>query len=862
MNPAVSLSCSLEDYSPGVDRYDECKTGQGQIRGCWGKLANHLAALDAGALDERAARIEELLQENGAMFNIESEVGRQARPWQLGVLPLVIDADAWGRLETGLRQRTRLLEAVLADLLGPRRLIRERIVPAELLWANPHFHRVYHGLPSTRGIRIHISATDVARAADGSWWVAADRTRAPSGLGYLLENRIITSRVYPHLIRGCNVQRLAGFFDAIRGHLRSLATRSRENPRVVLLTPGTDSNRGFEDAYLARYLGLTLVQGRDLAVRGERLNVKTLGGLLPIEVLWRHLSDRKCDPLELAPDSDEGVTGLVRSIRQGQVAVANAIGSVVAQMPALMPFLAGASEFLLGEPLLLPNIATYWCGGERERRFVLERLDELVIRPAFAPSGTPPTVPAELSSSGREELVAAIRAAPQRYVAQPRVMHSTAPVWRDGRWQPWHVSLRAYQLQTRDGVEVLPGGLVRANPVEPVGGSSPNAGQLTLDCWVRAAGPVDTETTLLPPPDAKITIRRSGDELPSRVAEHLFWLGRYAERCEGIARLLRTTLIRLAGEEDWSTLPEVPRLIAALASLGQIEPDYAIDELGGAMPKLERVLPESVFDAGRPRGLQASIRAMMTNALAVRDRISLDAYRIVRNVSGELGGERSEPADEPDAGRVLERLDRLITDLLAFAGLSGESMTRTHGWRFLELGRRIERADQTAEILNAVFASPVKDERRLCEALLGATDSLMTYRSRYLALVRAEPAIDLLVTDETNPRSIRYQLDAIHDLLGTLPSVPHEVGLGPDEKIAEALLYRLKLSDPDRLGQVDHRGLRLRLDELLQRMIDELPTLSDAIAARYLLHAATTQDLTGVIGGASSAEQSGPGERG
>ena len=841
------MSCSLDDYAPATDRYDECKTQAGQIRPCWGPLANHFAALEAAGIDERSVRIEQLLQENGATFNVESEVGRQTRPWQLGAVPLVFDAESWTRLETGLKQRTRVLESLLADLLGPRRLIQERVVPAELLLANPFFQRAYQGLPSTGGIRLHISATDVARATDGSWWVTGDRTRAPSGLGYLLENRIITSRVYPHLIRRCNIQRMASFFDSLRIHLRSLATRVRDNPRVVLLTPGQNSYRAFEDAYLARYLGLTLVQGRDLAVRGGRLNVKTLGGLLPIEVLWRHISDRKCDPLELEPDSSEGVTGLLRSVRQDQVSVANSIGTVIGQMPALLPFLAGAAEFLLGESLLLPNAATYWCGGERERRYVLEHLDSLVIRQAFAVVGAAPTIPSELSQSAREELVAAIQAKPHQYVAQARVSHSTTPVWAEGRWQPWHVALRTYQLQTAGGVEVLPGGLARANPQEHILGSPPTSGQLTLDCWVSSGQPVDTETTLLPPPDAKITIKRSGDELPSRVAEHLFWLGRYAERCEGIARLLRTTLIRLSGEDEWSVLPEVSRLIAALAAVGQIEPDYAIDELGSAMPKLDQVLPASVFDTNRPRGLQSSIRSMMTNATAVRDRISLDAYRIVRSVSIELGSLHSGPLSDVDMGLIMDRLNRLITDLLAFAGLSSESITRTHGWRFLELGRRIERADQTSEILAAMFAPPIKDERRLCEALLGATDSLMTYRSRYLALIRAEPTIDLLVTDETNPRSIRYQLDQIHSLLAPLPSVSTEIGLGVDEKIAEALLHRMRLSDPQTLGQYDDRGLHERLHELLQLMIKELPKLSDAIAARYLIHAGATQDLTGVI---------------
>lgn len=320
MTPTAAATSSLHDYRPSPGRYDECKSGGGDVRPGWTPIAERLGSLGSSGIGDRIAQVEQMVRENGATFNVESEAGRQSRPWQISPVPLLVDAESWSRLEAGLAQRTRVLEAVLNDLLGPQRLVKERVVPGELLWANPFFSRTYHGLPDTGGIRLHVPATDVARATDGSWWVTGDRSRAPSGLGYLLENRIVTSRVFPHLIRRCNVKRLAIFFDMLRNQLRSLAPRRRDNPRVALLTPGQESYRAFEDAYLARYLGLTLVQGRDLAVRGERLNLKTLGGLLPIEVLWRHISDRKCDPLELEPGSKGGVTGLLDVVRQGAVA--------------------------------------------------------------------------------------------------------------------------------------------------------------------------------------------------------------------------------------------------------------------------------------------------------------------------------------------------------------------------------------------------------------------------------------------------------------------------------------------------------------------------------------------------------------
>ncbi|TWU51798.1 circularly permuted type 2 ATP-grasp protein [Rubripirellula reticaptiva] len=833
---------SLDEYRPAVDRYDECKAGDGTMRPSWETFAKHIETLGINGMSERTSTIDQLLSEHGTTFMFEDAEGSQNRPWNLSAVPLIIDSSAWAKLESGLAQRTRLLEAVLKDLLGRQRLIKERIIPAEILAANPMFQRAYHNLPSLGGIRLHITATDIARASDGSWWVVSDRTRAPSGLGYLLENRIITSRVFPHLVRQGSTRRLAKFFESLRNHLRSLAPEMRDNPRVALLTRGEDSYRGFEDAYLARYLGLTLVQGTDLAIRGGQLNLKTLGGLLPIEVLWRHVSDRKCDPLELGETSREGVSGLLRSVRGGHVAVANAIGSVMAQTPALMPFLAGANEFLFSEKLTLPSVATYWCGGATELNFVLANLETLSVRNAFGENSAPPIIASELSIEARKELVAAIKRKPFNYVAQEKLLHSTTPVWKDNHWQPWHVALRCFQLQTNRGVEVLPGAMARLSPTENQLGRSGTSGQLTQDVWVASDQPVDNETTLLPSPDATIVLKRSGDELPSRVAEHLFWLGRYAERGESIARLLRSTLIRLASENELDALPEVPRLIAALAAIGQIEPDYAIAPLEVAMPKLEDILPASVLDVSQPRGLQSTIRSVVHNASIVRDRLSIDAYRIIQHAEADLNA----PLAERTIGRLIERMNGLIGDLLAFAGVISESFTRTHAWQFLEIGRRIERAYQTAELLSATLVPVGEGERAICEAVLETSDSLMTYRSRYLNLVQVAPTLDLLVTDESNPRSIRYQLDEIARVFEQLPNGKRVVGLGVDEKIAFDMLHHLRMADPNVLSNSGDSDRRVQLNRLLEHILDGLPELSNAIAARYLIHTGTTQSLTGV----------------
>ncbi|QDV60957.1 hypothetical protein Mal65_00780 [Crateriforma conspicua] len=847
---------NLADYLPGGALFDGCKSADGSVRRGWQPIVDWSTQIGPAGLDKRTSQLEMMIRDSGATFRSAAETASvttdgersPGRPWKLATVPHAIDASSWSFVEVGLQQRARLLEAVLDDLLGPQTLIRQRILPPELLWKNPSFRRVYHGLPvavddTGQAQRLIVTGTDLARGVDGSWWVVGDRTRAPSGLGYLLENRVVTSQTLSNLIRQCNVRRVAAFFVKLRSRLQSLAPRMHENPRIALLTPGEKSYRYFEDAYLARYLGYMLVQGSDLAVRGDRLNFRTLGGLVPIEVVWRHVSDRQCDPLELDPHSAQGVTGLLRMVRRGSVAIGNAIGSALVQMPALLPFLPAACKHLLGEDLKLPSIDTYWCGGLKEREHVLANLDQFMIRPAFVIDREPPQFAGSLSSDQKAELASRIRANPAAFVAQQTMNHATTPVWHEGRFRSWHFSLRSFQILDGDQVEVLPGGLARADPEENRMFRSPTSGQLTMDCWVVDEQPAAWDVSLLPDPNSRLELQRGGSDLSSRVAEHLFWLGRYVERCESIARLLRTTLRRLAGEGSTSRQSEIPQLIAALAGIGQIEPDYAIDELGGSFPSLETVLPESVFDTIQPEGLQSAAKLVVSNATAVRDRLSTDAYRVLKRVAEELSRRPSRATS--DIGFVIEKLNRLLVDLLAFAGLSSDSMTRTHAWRFLQLGRRIERTNQTIELISAGLVSTIKNERNVFEAVLEASDSLMTYHARYMNLVRPIPVIDLLVTDDSNPRSLAFQLKDIDRFVSELPRDPNSTSLRDDQLQAKSLLHEVEMANPNALG-VSNGQRREQLEVLLQRISEGLPRLSDAIAAQYFFHTATTQELTGI----------------
>ncbi|WP_143544121.1 circularly permuted type 2 ATP-grasp protein [Rhodopirellula sp. MGV] len=838
--------------NPASD-FDERVDATGKVRAHWAMMSSELESLGTPLLHTRSRAVNQFIRDNGVTFQPaepghQSSQGQMNRPWRLSVIPFLFEQNEWQVLREGLIERTRLLETVLNDLLGPQRLIRERIIPGQLLWSDPTYHRAYHELdPGAQ--KLHVSATDLARDIDGQWKVIGDRTRAPSGLGYLLENRVVTSRVMPTLIRRTNTHRLASFFETLNDHLRLQAKSKRENPRIALLTPPSGSYREFEDTYLARYLGLLLAQGSDLAVRGGELHMKTLGGLKPIQVLWRHISDRHCDPLELNPQSVEGVTGLLRCVRRQSVAVVNTVGSVLAQAPALMAYLGKASEFFFGKSLSLPSAETYWCGDANDLSFVLQRLDEFVFRDAYMVTNNRPIVTDELDAASRDAFLAKLKSTPELYVAQRRLQFSRTPLWSGESIESRKVALRCFQLTTPSGINILPGALARAGKDELDLSRSLVSGGMTLDCWITSNRPVDQHKTLLKDSKATISIRRGGADLPSRVAEHLFWLGRYAERAESAARLLRTTLLRISGEDNWETLSDVRRLVYALASGGQIEPSYAVDSFSVNLPTVEQILPASVLDRAQARGLCRTMDSILHNAASVRDRLSIDAYRIIQRAARDLNRpvilEATGQPGQVTINEAIDRTGRLIVDLLALAGLTSESVVRTHVWQFIELGRRIERAENICDLTTTMLCPATDSGKSICEAALEVSDCLMTYRSRYINLVQLAPVIDLLITDETNPRSLQFQIDRIASLMDKLPTTEGPTGSDAILRLVSSLQFRVTTADPTKLATIAKDGRLEHLQHLLEEVADDLPKLFNQINARYLIHTESTQQLTG-----------------
>ena len=743
----------LQNYVGVAGHWDEAVLPDGSIRPAWQRFADALASQMVADFQGRQDLCRRVLRESGVTYTPPDRELHEQRPWLLDSWPLLISPDEWQLLSTAVSQRARVLNSLLSDIYGPRRLLKTGDLPPEIVFANPAFIRAAHELTPPDGIYLNLYAVDVARSPDGRWWVIGDRTDTPAGAGYALENRIVMNRVYPELIRDCQVHRLARFFQQLRDGLlaRGAGVRDRE-PRVVIYTPGPYHSTYFEQSYLARYLGFNLVEGRDLTVRDQGVFLKTLSGLLPVDVILRRVDSDFCDPLELRGDSLLGVGGLLQSARAGNVVIANSIGSGVIETPALLSFLPNLCRRLLGEELLLPPLATWWCGQAPALEAVVRQVDRLVVKQAFG-SAPATFLPGQIP---REELVARLTADPHLYVGQECVALSTAPTWQDQRLEPRHLMMRLYAVAvTANEYVVMPGGLTRSgNSSESILLSAQTGGG-SKDTWMLSDTPPDG-TTLLSTHSRPSALSRAGFILPSRLADDLFWLGRYVERIEFGCRLTRCLLHRMTNESEFGQPAELMHLVDLLEAHGRLPEDWTTKSASA----LQEVLVAVVFDRANPSGIAGDVSKVRRIAMGVRDRLSIDAWRILTELSDDL-------VPATTSGRVLDSarlsaMDLVLEKLAAFSGLAADGMTRDMGWVFLEIGRRLERVTDLCDLLlhSVIDPNPAESTRLL--ALLEIANSAMTYQSRYVFGPDVARVLDLLLADETNPRSIVFQLATLY----------------------------------------------------------------------------------------------------
>jgi uncharacterized circularly permuted ATP-grasp superfamily protein/uncharacterized alpha-E superfamily protein len=805
--------------------------GQGHLRPHWRSVLAGLSEGSSGRFGEAARRMERVFAE-GVTSLLPGEVATVGQAsWRCDPVPLVLQGEEFDQLAAGLAQRARLMEAILADLYGPQALVAEGLVPPALVFANPSFLRPCReaGTGPARHPFLHCYAADLLRAPDGRWHVVADRTSRAGGIGHAQENRRMLSRALPGLFRGQQIRPLRPFFELWQDALQRLAppraAPGSNGPAVALLTPGVHHRLWFEHVLLARELSCALVEPGDLTVRNGAVFLKTLKGLQPVDVLLRRVPGRGLDPLEL-DSHGPGVPGLLDAARHGTVKIVNEPGAGVAEAPALAAFLPALARRLLGEELLLPQPETRWPADPS----VLEDLDAWSIRPAAGVHGRA-VAPTSLDLAARAELATRIAARPADYAAQRVLPASVAPCVVGDALAPRPVRLRLFLVQDGARWHALPGGLARIEDGE--------GGTFAKDVWVlhlegsRIAGPAAQRQ----PP---LAIRRAAGELPSRVADNLFWLGRYAERLEGAARLARATLARL------DRGPLLPREVAELDTLARCLHHAGLIEAedqpsGGTTGLLREALLRTVQPSGAVVGRLAQVARLVE---AARDRLTADMYATFTQPLRALRAEATRV-------RGLEALEALLAGVLRYtaslAGVAAENMVRAGGYTFLDLGRRMERAQSIAAQLHFALAQPPARVEGGLRLALELCDSVITYRSRYLGVLQPAPALDLVLADPGNPRGLGFQLHVVQALLHEL----EDPGLAA---AAEALVAKVEAIPAAVLASPEQAATTTALAPAIAKIEAEVAMLSDAVTRRFFALLPATQSLGSQNGAAEPAD--------
>ncbi len=830
-------------YATQLGIYDEMYATENKVLPYWERFMTALESMGSEKLEARRREAQRLLRENGVTYNVYGDSQNLTRPWRLDPVPLLISSEEWAVIEAGLKQRAELLDLILKDIYGKQNLLKKGMLPAELIFGHEGFLRPCVGALQNQQRHLTIYSANLARGPNGRMWVLDDRTQAPSGSGYALENRTVMTRVLPDIFRETQVHRLAGFFKALRRGLADIATHNKEDPRIVILTPGPLNETYFEHAYLAAYLGFTLVQGGDLTVRDGHVWLKSLAGLQAIDVILRRVDDSFCDPLELRSASQLGVAGLLDVVRRGNVAIANPLGSSILENPGLLAFLPRLSRYFLNQELKLPSIATWWCGQKRERDFVLQNLDRLVIKPINRNQDSHAVFGGLLSDKEKDELRSRILAKPYSFIGQEQVSFSTLPAFIDHHIEPRNAVLRNFVVASGNEYVVMPGGLTRVARQKDNFIVSNQAGGISKDTWVLSDEP-DKPVSIWTQPRRNQLIEPVNEPLTSRAADNLFWVGRHLERVKTTSRLLRTVLRKLRETLEFKDLVDNECLQVLLRTLTQVSGTYPgfvkCNEQLLKSPQQE--LLSLAKDSHRKGTLTTNIQAFVQAAFNIRDLWSQDTWRSVDNIQRRW--QQRVISNEINVEQLQNHLDDLITGIVAFTGLTSESMTREAAWLMLDSGRRLERALTLIALLRSTLSSRHEDglQSQVLEAVLVSTDSLTIYQRRYRSYIQLPLVLELLLFDESHPRSLAYQLSQLSNHIGELPRTKAKRHLSEEECLILKAYTDLRLCKVQELTQVNENdGIYVNLEQVLSAMTDLLWRLADVIAEAYFSHSQTSQ---------------------
>ncbi|MEY3760275.1 MAG: hypothetical protein RIR39_1766 [Pseudomonadota bacterium] len=844
-NNSPANDIGTQFYATQLGIYDEMYATENKALPYWVRFMAALESMGSEKLELRRREAQRLLRENGVTYNVYGDSESLTRPWRLDPVPLLISSEEWIVIEAGLKQRAELLDLILKDIYGKQTLLKKGLLPTELVFGHEGFLHPCVGALQNQQRHLTIYSANLARGPSGRMWVLDDRTQAPSGSGYALENRTVMTRVLPDIFRETQVHRLSGFFKALHKGLVDIAPHNKEDPRIVILTPGPLNETYFEHAYLAAYLGYTLVQGGDLTVRDGRVWLKSLAGLQAVDVILRRVDDSFCDPLEMRSESKLGVAGLLEAVRRGNVAIANPLGSSVLENPGLLAFLPRLSRYFLNQELKLPSVATWWCGQRRERDFVLQNLERLVIKPINRTSANHAVFGGELSSKEKDLLRSQILTKPHLFIGQEQVSFSTLPAFIDHQIEPRNAVLRNFVVASGDDYVVMPGGLTRVARQKDNFIVSNQAGGISKDTWVLASEP-DKPVSIWTQPKRNQHIDAVTEPLTSRAADNLFWVGRHLERIEAAARLLRTILLKLRETLEFKDPIDDECLKILLRTLTQVTGTYPgfVKDDDQLLKAPEAELLSLAKEGHRKGSLTANIQALIQAAFNIRDLWSQDTWRSVDNIQRRW--QQRVVNNDITVEQLQNHLDELITGIVAFIGLTGESMTREAAWLMLDSGRRLERALSLIALIRSTLALRHEDtlQNQVLEAVLVSTDSLTIYQRRYRSFIQLPMVLELLLLDETHPRSVAYQLHQLSVHVDALPRVKSKSRLSEEQRLILKTYTDLRLCNMSELTLADdNEGIYTDLESLLSNTTDLLWRFAEVIAEAYFSHSQTSQLL-------------------
>ncbi|WP_111708772.1 circularly permuted type 2 ATP-grasp protein [Lutibacter citreus] len=835
----TSTNKLFRNYFTDYRGYDEVFASDLGIDKNWDKLLNNLSEIGREKLISKQGEIDWLLSENGVTYNVYNDPKGLNRPWELNVVPFLIQKEEWKTIEKGIQQRSEVLNLLLKDIYGKRELIKKGIVPYEVIFAHRGFLRACDQIQYKTSKQLLIHSADLARGPDGRMWVVNDRAQVPSGMGYALENRFSISKMLPEIFEDINVEQSSAFFNDLNQLLLSSAPSNKENPTVVILTPGPHNETYFEHSYLSSFLGYPLVKGSDLVVRGGKLWMKSLKGLKQVDVIYRRVDDVFIDPLELREDSYLGVAGLMEVVRLQNVAIVNPIGSGILENPGLIPFLNAICKYFLNEDLLLPQIASWWCGQKKERTYVLKHLSSFVVKRIDKTHREHIYFCEFLNKKELKQLKIEILKTPYQFVAQEKINFSTAPNFVNGQLEPRKIVCRTFSVAKNEGYSVMPGGLVRVAAEREELLVSNQKGGTSKDFWVVS----DKSQSKIQHYSWNQTSsnRFTGiNDVPSDTAENLFWSGRYLGRTIVTARYLRMALNQMANVQFNHRKSESESLKIIFNSITNITstfPGFTGENELEAMKNPLKEIESVILDETRYGSFAQTISSFNFAYYSRRNLWSRDMWRVFDGIQKLWENFKNE--ENYSIPVIVKFFDRIITRLIAFRALSEECILVKQGLLLYFIGLQMEEATMTiAKIRSLIIVNHNQElEYEILESLLSSHESLNIYRYSYKSYLSLENVINLILLDKEYAKSLSYQIRRIKKDIDQLPNNTSNEFTECQININKAFDKINSLTVAE-LKTVDLKSnMRLKLDESLEELSDLLHDASLSISNTYFNHA-------------------------